>query len=293
MHVGAAARDLAQSRRLEGVLHLDDAGQVFAAPDILARQTDILETVIGEIPALVAGRALRLGVEDDEAALGLFGDRLLVALDPGVERRTLRDDGPLIGRDRLGKRLRPSCPRRESRGEQRLVFGNRCQGAPSACSSGMFISPGDWIGPSACSSRLASRPSHMKIAPQAALTMVGEWRPSLASVADADRQAVAPAEARAVTARAGLRRGHRKARVEIQLLAERGLFRRIGIFLGNGIVAGRLYCAFSASMPAGAFWPISMRRVSPTIAAPRLVFTKPNRPSAVAARTVPDRINRP
>jgi hypothetical protein len=47
-------------------------------------------------------------------------------------------------------------------------------------SIGMFISPGDWIGPSACSSRLASRPSHMKIAPQAALMMVGECRPSWA-----------------------------------------------------------------------------------------------------------------
>jgi hypothetical protein len=46
-------------------------------------------------------------------------------------------------------------------------------------SSGMFISPAAWIGPSACSSSVASRPSHMKIPPQAALTTVGEWRPSL------------------------------------------------------------------------------------------------------------------
>src|SRR5690349_3038542 len=43
----------------------------------------------------------------------------------------------------------------------------------------MFISPVDWIGPSACSSSVASLPSHMKIAPHAALTTVGEWRPSL------------------------------------------------------------------------------------------------------------------
>src|ERR1044071_8595962 len=46
------------------------------------------------------------------------------------------------------------------------------------------------------------------------------------AVTDADRQAVAPTEARAVTARAGLRRRHRKPRVEIELLAELSLFRR-------------------------------------------------------------------
>src|SRR6185437_15688793 len=51
------------------------------------------------------------------------------------------------------------------------------------------------------------------------------------AVADADRQAVAPAEARAMTARAGLRHGDREPRIEIKLLAERSLLRRVRIFL--------------------------------------------------------------
>jgi hypothetical protein len=55
----------------------------------------------------------------------------------------------------------------------------------------------------------------MKIEPHAALIMV------------------APAEARAVTTRAGLRRGHRKAGIEIELLAERSLFRRVWVVLGK------------------------------------------------------------
>src|SRR3954447_3856219 len=50
------------------------------------------------------------------------------------------------------------------------------------------------------------------------------------AVADADRQPVAPAEPGAVAARAGLRRCHREAGVEIQLLAERGFLGRVRIF---------------------------------------------------------------
>src|ERR1700691_3951491 len=49
----------------------------------------------------------------------------------------------------------------------------------------------------------------------------------------ADRQAVGPAERRAVAACAGLRRGDRDAGVEIELLAERQLQRRVEIILGK------------------------------------------------------------
>src|SRR5579863_93617 len=51
--------------------------------------------------------------------------------------------------------------------------------------------------------------------------------------ADADRQAIGPAEGRAVAACAGLRRGDRDAGVEIELLAERQLLRRVEIILGK------------------------------------------------------------
>src|SRR5262245_64891468 len=102
VHVGPAAGDLPQPRRLEGMLHLDDAGEELAAADVLARQADIVEAVVGEIPAAVAGRAFALGVEGEEATLGIFGDGLLVALDPLVERGAAGDHGAFVGRNRLG-----------------------------------------------------------------------------------------------------------------------------------------------------------------------------------------------
>jgi hypothetical protein len=50
-------------------------------------------------------------------------------------------------------------------------------------------------------------------------------------VPDANGETIAPTETRAVAARAGLRGGDRKAGVEIELLAERSLLGRVGIFL--------------------------------------------------------------
>jgi hypothetical protein len=82
MHEGAPARDFAQARRLESVLHLDHARHEFAAAEVLARQADVLEAVIGEIPALMAGRTERLAVENGKAALGFLGNRLFISFDP-------------------------------------------------------------------------------------------------------------------------------------------------------------------------------------------------------------------
>src|SRR5947208_566577 len=96
-----------------------------------------------------------------------------------------------------------------------------------------------------------------------------------------------------MAARAGLRRGHRQARIKVKLLAERHLLRRVGVFLGKGIDAGRRYSAFIASMPTAAFWPRSIRRVSPTMAAPKPMLAKPNRPRVVAATAVPNAVDRP
>ena len=124
MHVRAAAGDFAQARRLEGVLHLDDAGHELSAADILAREADILETVIGEIPALMTCRALSLAVEQRKPAFGVFGNGLLVALDPGVERRAFGHDRPLVSRDGLGERLGLHAFIWKCGGEQRLVFAD-------------------------------------------------------------------------------------------------------------------------------------------------------------------------
>jgi hypothetical protein len=71
----------------------------------------------------------------------------------------------------------------------------------------------------------------MKIPPHAALTMVGVPAELRHTVTYADRQSVAPTKARAMTARAGLRRGDRDTGIEIEFLAERRLVGGVRVFL--------------------------------------------------------------
>ena len=60
-----------------------------------------------------------------EAALGCFGNGLLVALNPGVERRSLGHHRPFVGRDGFGKRIDRHSLVGEGCCEKRLVFSNR------------------------------------------------------------------------------------------------------------------------------------------------------------------------
>jgi hypothetical protein len=53
-----------------------------------------------------------------------------------------------------------------------------------------------------------------------------------------------------------------------------------------------LYCAFIASIPGAAFAPRSMRRVSPTMTAPRPMLAKPIAPKPAAATAVASRVDR-
>ena len=61
-----------------------------------------MKPVVGEIPALVTGGAARLAVEQREAALGIVGNRALIALDPRVERSGAGHDRAFEGRECLG-----------------------------------------------------------------------------------------------------------------------------------------------------------------------------------------------
>src|SRR6267142_3204926 len=54
VHKGTSSGDFAQPRGLEGVLHLDDTRQELAPPDVGAGEADVLETIVGEVPALMA-----------------------------------------------------------------------------------------------------------------------------------------------------------------------------------------------------------------------------------------------
>src|SRR3979490_950242 len=105
MHVGAAAGDFAQPRRFESLLHLDDTRQELSPPEIRARKPDVMEAIIGEVPALMRSGALSLGVEEDKATLGFFGNRLLISLDPAVERRLLGNRGSFVSGDGLCERV--------------------------------------------------------------------------------------------------------------------------------------------------------------------------------------------
>src|SRR6185436_18953777 len=64
---------------------------------------DIVEGIVGEGKAAVAFYALRLTGKQLEAGNLVAGQRLRVAVDPAVETRRWRHEGPLIGRDRLGE----------------------------------------------------------------------------------------------------------------------------------------------------------------------------------------------
>ena len=81
---------------------------MFAAADIVGRRkADVVEAVVGEVSSRYGSSSqLALVLNSDEAALGVVGDRLLVAGDPAVERRLGGDDGALEGGDRLGDVLR-------------------------------------------------------------------------------------------------------------------------------------------------------------------------------------------
>src|SRR5258708_15612854 len=74
---------------------------ILGAASVSVRQADIVKAVVGQIPSRMAGRAVRLGVEQRETAFGGWRDRCLVAGDPPVERRAARNDRALVGRKRL------------------------------------------------------------------------------------------------------------------------------------------------------------------------------------------------
>src|SRR3954452_23503822 len=56
-----------------------------------------------------------------------------------------------------------------------------------------------------------------------------------------------------------------------------------GFSFGNGIVEGLRYRALRASSPPGAFCVISTLRLSPTMAAPKLIVANPIAPTPAAA----------
>src|SRR5260370_24387416 len=106
MHVWPAIGYLAEPRRLERMIHLRDFRQELSASDIHARKTDILKTVIREIPSLMARGAAPHAIEDHETALCFVRNGSLVTRDPGIERRSCRDDGAFVCRERCPESLR-------------------------------------------------------------------------------------------------------------------------------------------------------------------------------------------
>src|SRR5436190_20166309 len=69
-------------------------------PRVGRRRADVVEPVVGEAPAAMAGKAVGLAGKEREAALCRRRDRRLVALDPGVERRRAGLERALEGGDR-------------------------------------------------------------------------------------------------------------------------------------------------------------------------------------------------
>ena len=96
MHIRRRAADLAQARRLEGMVRRREA-QHHAAAAVIARQADIVEGIVGQREAAMTIRATGLSGKQAEAGDLLLGERLGVAADPAIEAGLRRHQRPLIG----------------------------------------------------------------------------------------------------------------------------------------------------------------------------------------------------
>ncbi len=116
-------------------------------------------------------------------------------------------------------------------------------------SSDWFISPGAWMGPSACASRSGARPSQKSGSIHARLRMVGVRRPTSFMPCPMPFGSPSPHE------NAGLWQVAQEMKLELDSRGSKNSVRpsssrsRVKPFsFGNGTVAGRRYFAFSSSM---------------------------------------------
>src|ERR1700730_11421080 len=105
MHVRSSVGNLAQSWRLEGVLHFDDSWKELAAPAVFVRKAGVMEAVVGEVPSAMAVGAGCFFVEQLKSALCRVGDRFLIALDPSVEGSGSGYHRAFVSRNRPGDAL--------------------------------------------------------------------------------------------------------------------------------------------------------------------------------------------
>src|SRR5262245_53231051 len=231
MHVGAAERDLTQSGRLERVDHLLYARHDLGAPEVGARKADIVEAVVGEIPSGVTVRAAGLGVEQNKAASCLLRNRGIIALDPGIERRTSGYDRALVGRDRLGDGFGSDTLSRENSLEKRTVSVDTLQLFEQLIDRQIHFDVSPYWAERLLLERAGTAVPHEDLAE----SRVDDGRRSAAelfhAVANACRLTIAPSIGRAMTGPAGQDVRCREPRVEKELLAERRFLDRIWIVL--------------------------------------------------------------
>src|SRR6185312_16660970 len=96
VHIRPTASDVAQRRRLEGVLQFNRCRKQLSSTDIVTgRGADVMERGVGERPAAVTSSAMRLADEQIEPAFGRGIYGRVVAFDPAVEWRLARHNGAL------------------------------------------------------------------------------------------------------------------------------------------------------------------------------------------------------
>src|SRR5262245_10589038 len=102
MHVGGGTSDLAQPRCLECVLGRRKP-QHRAATTVLARQTDVMERIIGKGEAAVAFHAAALAGKQPKSGDLVLGQRMLVTGNPAIETSLGRNESPFVGSDCLSE----------------------------------------------------------------------------------------------------------------------------------------------------------------------------------------------
>src|SRR5882724_11272144 len=102
MHVRRPLVHIAQRGGLECILELYDPGCDRSTAPIASADADIVEAVVSHAPARMADRAVRLAIEQSEAALGGSRDGPFISGHPLVKGRAVRHDGSLVRSDSCG-----------------------------------------------------------------------------------------------------------------------------------------------------------------------------------------------
>ena len=95
VHEGCAVGEIAKPWCFEGMAGIIAVACNAGATYIIRIKTNVMKSVVGEIPSGVAARATCLADKEFKPLLCFAGDGVFIAVDPAVEGGCAGDDGSL------------------------------------------------------------------------------------------------------------------------------------------------------------------------------------------------------